>query len=69
MILTDLQILFGYLTPISLTIGVIYHIITLNNTRMNQQMQLETSPTVRAGIQPMDGWEVPRVERDQKVGV
>ena len=31
----DIQTLFGYLTPISLTIGVIYHIMTLNNTRKN----------------------------------
>ena len=30
MILTDLQTLFGYLTPVSLTIGVIYHIMTLS---------------------------------------
>jgi hypothetical protein len=42
MILTDLQTLFSYLTPISLTIGVIYHIMTLNNTRKNQQLSLET---------------------------
>ena len=40
--MTDLQTLLGYLTPISLTIGVIYHIMTLNNTRKNQQLQLET---------------------------
>jgi len=42
MILVDLQTLFGYLTPISLTIGVIYHIMTLNNTRKTQQQALET---------------------------
>ena len=38
----DIQTLIGYLTPISLTVGVIYYIITLNNTRKNQQLQLET---------------------------
>jgi len=40
--MVDIQTLFSYLTPISLTIGVIYHIMTLNNTRKNQQLQLET---------------------------
>ncbi|MHA2393462.1 MAG: DUF4760 domain-containing protein [Promethearchaeota archaeon] len=30
------------MTPISLTIGVIYYIMTLNNTRKNQELQLET---------------------------
>jgi hypothetical protein len=40
--MVDYQTLFSYLTPISLTIGVIYHIMTLRNTRKNQQLQLET---------------------------
>jgi hypothetical protein len=37
-----LQALLTYLTLISVPIGVFYHIMTLNNTRKNQQMQLET---------------------------
>ncbi len=37
-----LQTLLTYLTLISVPIGVFYHIMTLNNTRKNQQMQLET---------------------------
>ena len=40
--LVDLQTLFGYLTPISLTIGVIYHIMTLRNTRKNQELSLKS---------------------------
>jgi hypothetical protein len=40
-ILVDLQTLFGYLTPVSLTIGVIYHIMTLRNTRKNQELSLK----------------------------
>lgn len=38
----DIQTVFSYLTPISLTIGDIYHIITLRNTRKTQQIALET---------------------------
>ena len=38
----DLQTLLTYLTLISVPFGVFYHIMTLNNTRKNQQMQLET---------------------------
>ena len=41
-ILVDLQTLFGYLTPISLTIGVVYHIMTLRNTRKNQELSLKS---------------------------
>jgi hypothetical protein len=37
-----IQNIVSMLTPISLTIGVIYYILTLNNTRKNQQMTLET---------------------------
>jgi hypothetical protein len=37
-----LQTTISLLTLISLTIGVIYHIMTLNNTRKNQRLQLET---------------------------
>lgn len=40
--MSEIQTLFSYLTPISLTIGVINHKMTLNNTRKNQKMQLET---------------------------
>jgi len=38
----DLQTVLTYLTLISVPVGVFYHIMTLNNTRKNQQMQLET---------------------------
>ena len=38
----DLQTILTYLSLISIPIGVFYHIMTLNNTRKNQQMQLET---------------------------
>ncbi len=38
----DLQTVLTYLTLISVPIGVFYHIMTLNNTRKNQKMQLET---------------------------
>jgi hypothetical protein len=37
-----LQTTISFLTLISLTIGVIYHIMTLRNTRKNQQLQLDT---------------------------
>ena len=37
-----LQTTISLLTLISLTIDVIYHIMTLNNTRKNQRLQLET---------------------------
>ena len=40
--MSEIQTLLGYLTPISLTIGVIYYVLTLRNTRRNQQLQLET---------------------------
>jgi hypothetical protein len=38
----DIQTVLTYLTLISVPVGVFYHIMTLNNTRKNQQMQLET---------------------------
>jgi hypothetical protein len=38
----DLQTVLTYLTLISVPVGVAYHIMTLNNTRKNQQLQLET---------------------------
>ena len=38
----SIQTLLTYLTLISIPVGVIYHIMTLKNTRKNQQMQLET---------------------------
>jgi hypothetical protein len=38
----DLQTVLTYLTLVSIPVGVAYHIMTLNNTRKNQQLQLET---------------------------
>ena len=38
----DIQTVLTYLTLISVPVGVFYHIMTLNNTRKNQKMQLET---------------------------
>jgi hypothetical protein len=38
----DLQTVLTYLTLISIPVGVAYHIMTLNNTRKNQHMTLET---------------------------
>ena len=40
--MSEVQTLLGYLTPISLTVGVFYYILTLRNTSRNQEMQLET---------------------------
>jgi len=41
----DIQTVLTYLTLISVPVGVFYHIMTLNNTRKNQEMQLETRQT------------------------
>ena len=41
----DVQTVLTYLTLISVPIGVFYHIMTLRNTRKNQQLQLETRQT------------------------
>ncbi len=38
----SLQTVLTYLTLISIPVGVFYHIMTLNNTRKNQKLQLET---------------------------
>ena len=38
----DIQTILTYLTLVSVPVGVLYHILTLNNTRKNQHMQLET---------------------------
>ena len=38
----SLQTVLTYLTLISVPVGVFYHIMTLNNTRKTQQLQLET---------------------------
>jgi hypothetical protein len=38
----SLQTLLTYLTLISVPVGVLYHIMTLRNTRKNQELQLET---------------------------
>jgi hypothetical protein len=40
--LETLQTLLTFLTLISIPVGVIYHIMTLRNTRKNQELQLET---------------------------
>jgi hypothetical protein len=53
--MTDIQTLFGYLTPISLTIGVIYHIMTLRNTRKTQEQALETRQA-QLFMQLFDRW-------------
>lgn len=37
----DIQTLFGYLTPISLTVGVIYRIMTLRNTQKTRELSLK----------------------------
>jgi len=41
-IMIDLQTILTYLTLISIPIGVIYHIMTLNNTRKNQELTLKS---------------------------
>jgi len=41
----DLQTLLTYLTLISVPVGVFYHIMTLRNTRRNQEVTLETRQT------------------------
>ena len=38
----SLQTLLTYITLISVPVGVFYHIMTLRNTRKNQELQLET---------------------------
>ena len=38
----SIQTLLTYLTLISVPVGVFYHIMTLRNTRKNQELQLET---------------------------
>ena len=38
----SLQTVLTYLTLISIPVGVFYHIMTLNNTRKNQKLTLET---------------------------
>ena len=40
--LETLQTLLTFLTLISVPVGVVYHIMTLRNTRKNQELQLET---------------------------
>ena len=51
-----LQILLTYLTLISIPVGVFYHIITLRNTRRNQQLQLETRQ-VQLFMNIYSGWD------------
>jgi len=38
----DIQTILTYLTLISVPVGVFYHIMTLRNTKKNQELQLET---------------------------
>ncbi len=38
--MADIQTLIGYLTPISLTIGVIYYVMTLRNQKRARQIQI-----------------------------
>jgi hypothetical protein len=40
--MTDIQTALTYLTLISVPVDVFYHIMTLRNTRRNQELQLET---------------------------
>ena len=40
--MSEVQTLLGYLTPISLTVGVVYYILTLRNSQRIQRQQLET---------------------------
>ena len=40
--MVDVQTILNYLALISIPVGVAYHIMTLSNTRKNQQLQLET---------------------------
>jgi len=40
--MVDLETVLTYLTLISVPVGIFYYIMTLNNTRKNQQQQLET---------------------------
>ena len=41
-VIFDIQTILTYLTLISIPVGVFYHIMTLRNTRKNQELQLET---------------------------
>jgi hypothetical protein len=41
----DIETLLNFLALVSIPIGVFYHIMTLNNTRKNQKLQLETRQT------------------------
>ena len=40
--MVDVTLAFMAMQTISITVGVIYHILTLRNTRKNQELQLET---------------------------
>ena len=40
--MVELETVLTYISLISIPIGVVYHIMTLNNTRKNQKMTLET---------------------------
>lgn len=49
--MVDIQTLFSYLTPISLTIGVIYHILTLRNQSKIRQIQIMKGANIIGGYQ------------------
>jgi len=54
----SLQTLLTYLTLISVPVGVIYHIMTLRNTRKNQELALETRQA-QLFMQLFDRWSDP----------
>ena len=57
--MADLETLLTYLTLISVPVGVFYYIMTLENTRRNQQVQLETRQLqlYTTGFQPAQSKE------------
>jgi hypothetical protein len=57
-----LQTLLTYLTLISIPVGVAYHIMTLRNTRKNQELTLETRQT-QLFMQLVDRWGDPDFAR------
>jgi len=66
-----LQTLLTYLTLISVPVGVIYHIMTLRNTRKNQELTLETRQT-QLFMQLVDRWGDPgfaRMYADFRYGI
>ncbi len=62
----SLQTLLTYLTLISVPVGVFYHIMTLRNTRRNQQLTLETRQT-QLFIDIYKTWASKEFQRDLDV--